>query len=202
LTTLFTFITALIFYGQLTEMRKVYGPIKDQAAATRDAIAVSQRPIVYFVPSAFAHYTTAGDTWATLLGIGNSGNLPTKDLSYKIGCVPSLTKIDDPFANQKFSELQTTQMSIGPKVVITPNACEYSTKDMSALSSGFIYVLGRAEYKDRFDDSKRRVTEYCFQINPIYFNPQGNQISGKALPCVAGHNCADEECGEDKIPKP
>jgi hypothetical protein len=202
LTALFTLITAIIFYGQLREMRKVYGPIKDQAAATRDAIAVSQRPIVYFVPSAFAHYTTAGGTWATLLGIGNSGNLPTKDLSYKVGCIPSPAKIADPFASQKFTEQRMIQMSIGPKVVITPNACEYGTGDMSMISKGILYVFGLAEYKDRFDDSKKRTTEYCFEINPIYFDPQGNQISGNANPCVAGHNCADEECGEDKRPNP
>ncbi|VTZ26407.1 hypothetical protein MPC4_70101 [Methylocella tundrae] len=42
LTALFTFITAIIFYCQLGEMRKVYGPVKDSADAATNAVQATR----------------------------------------------------------------------------------------------------------------------------------------------------------------
>ena len=49
LTVIFTFITAIIFYCQLREMKKVFEPVKDSAIAAKkaaDAALTSQRPVL------------------------------------------------------------------------------------------------------------------------------------------------------------
>jgi hypothetical protein len=107
------FYQASIFSGQLEEMRKAYGPIESQAATARDAIAISQRPIVYFLQSSFFTKDVENNDrkWGMTLGIGNSGNLPTKDFSYKVGCVPSPTKLSDPF-NDKTARLAGSPLEL------------------------------------------------------------------------------------------
>jgi hypothetical protein len=190
------FITAGIFACQLREMEKVYGPIRDQAAATRDAIAISQRPIVYFSQSAF--FTNVNEKnerfWGVTLGIGNSGNLPTKDFSYKLGCVPSQSILIDPFSDQTFREQKSAKANLGPKILIQPVACRYNSDKMEVIAKGILYVIGETSYRDRFDNAKIRQTEYCFRIAPILFQPKEGNISGESIPCESGHNCADEEC--------
>jgi hypothetical protein len=226
ITAFFTFVTAIIFYFQLREMRTAVDHA-DTAAATQHsdtvaalemaeeanrnarqssareakdtatALEISQRPIVYFLPSAFfRRVNEKGETSIGVsVGMGNSGNLPTSNLEFKMACLQYTKITGDPFAYEAFQALPWGKSSLGPKVVVQPTACEYSSSDMVEIAKFPLYVIAYARYHDRFDDLKFKQTQYCYKLFNIDFRSKEDaNISSQAVPCDSGHNCADEEC--------
>ena len=225
-TVFLTFVTAIIFYFQLREMRSsinhadlaaatqhsdtVAALVKAeeanrnaresstrQAKDTASALEISQRPIVYFLPSTFyRRVTEKGDSsFGVSVGMGNSGNLPTSNLEFKMACLPSTKLTGDPFVDETFQSQPWTKSNLGPRVVFQPNACEYPSSDMVEIAKFPLYVVAQARYYDRFDDSKFKQTQYCYKFfNIDLHSKEDTNISSLAAPCDTGHNCADEEC--------
>jgi hypothetical protein len=160
-----------------------------------DEMRIARRPTVYFQSPQFLTLKDnfGNRRWAAQMGLGNSGENTTTDLVYKETCLPSSVPIQYPFADERFKNQSGTHYSLGPKIVITPIACEFSNDQMSEVKNGWIYVLGVASYKNSRLDTKERQTRICNIIMNIVVDVNTPDIHGVAAPCVTD-NCSDEEC--------
>lgn len=211
---------------QVSEMIKVYDPIKEQSDTAHTALVAGQRAFVVAddltiqPATADKHnivYTMISET------IENAGNTPTSDLQVYVGTywddndlsweVPNLISSSPDFTEL---ELNTKSLpdrwSLGPKAKITLPSYLISEDNANLMRDGHlsIYVMGVAYYYDIVGGSERHKTKFCFKLfgwsgspdNSGGWGTRGVDLSGQipvisSRPCFH-NNCTDKECGEEK----
>ena len=183
------------------------GQLKEMQTTTQDyenSFYVQERAFVYFEPLRFG--TRIDDriqkrVWDIDGGIGNSGNTPTLDLSYMVDCSPDVGAIDKFFNDWS----DTKSLFLGPKVLIKPMVCTLQTDQITKAfgQNRPIYAFGKAKYQDIIKQ-KNHTTEFCYEMRVDMFRVDAPNISGQASLCPGrrNHNCADEECEDQKKDPP
>src|ERR1700730_15859152 len=158
---------------------------------------MSQRAFVYFIPPTFAGDNQATQKFSILVGTGNSGNTPTRELSYEMDCNLADAQGRFIFATEKTA----TSTIIGPKVVITPIACSLTIGDKGIIrdaigeSSTAVAVIGKATYRDIVQPTDEHETRFCYVVTGFEFSGLNlANLHVQSEPCGGQYNCADDEC--------
>jgi hypothetical protein len=203
--------TAGVFW-QVHEMIKVYGPIQEQAEATRESFAAVQRAFV-----TAKELGSDGQTFPTnqifYAILENSGNTPTRNLEVFVDSQFDLHEINSPpdpdrvrpifapsdpadYFERRQREWPPQPVVIGPKGLAQINigGPPKSHLDEMAKKRADGYVFGVAYYDDVFKGSKRHISKFCFVVQPVKDADKTKVGYG-----LCQHwNCADEECETDK----
>jgi hypothetical protein len=194
-------VSAVIFYHQLSVMQGQLSEMKAAAKQTDEAIKInrqyliaSNRAFVYLEPPEITPHIDVVKhikSWQMTIGIGNSGNTPTKNLFYGIAC-PS----NDAELEKFFDKGETVPFILGPKVKIKPNACSVDTPDTVIKPDNVVFVATVAHYMDTIDDRIPHITEACYVMNFATSNLGTSDLIALGSPCrtARNHNCADDEC--------
>jgi hypothetical protein len=93
-----------------------------------------------------------------------------------------------------------------PKSIIRVPYKFFTISDLAELQNHerYLYIYGRAEYNDRFQNTPLHRTLFCFQLSNISGPDFRNLhlITGISetfsfeWPAYSRHNCADDECKE------
>lgn len=120
--------------------------------------------------------------WQCVVVWENSGTTPTKDLniyvSWQSRTAPIPMDFDFPDLGRNDSEI--SQNFLGPRAQTNTTAFQITVADAVALmrQQTFMYIWGRAEYRDIFPTSQLHRTEFCNQVIgvPIPANPNAAMI--------------------------
>jgi hypothetical protein len=181
-------ITAIAAAFALLTVIVLVVTLRDAQKSTQDV----NRAFAYFgAPEVNYHVDPARHikSWQFMIGIGNSGNTPTKRLLYYVGCVEKIGDVD------KFFETKPTRnFLLGPKVMIKPNACTVEIPDATAKPNNIFYITGTLTYNDIIDTNVSHRTEACYTMD--FSTGNSSDLSARAGPCETGrnHNCMDDEC--------
>jgi hypothetical protein len=128
------------------------------------------------------------------ISLENSGSTPTKDLTSKIVCEPSIASPIEPWDFLKQHKIETTPVFIGARARSTVQ-CSFTMEQIKQMGVGMLhgYVLGEIVYYDRIDPSLLHKTHYAYELFRPIINQPNNTVE-TALVTVGKHNCADEEC--------
>jgi hypothetical protein len=181
---------------------------------------VSQRAFVSFIPSPQPTITgpsTAPTGVNFLANLINSGNTPTKNLSFLYKCAPSGEELQEPWSIlYQGKELpEHLPQFIGGHGLI-PIVCFFNWEQVEAMAAGklFGYLMLDAQYSDRLDDKTRHVTQAALLLSQVFTQVQKENAPAANPPSVnpgtsvaftptmiqlaltnkGKHNCADEEC--------
>jgi hypothetical protein len=170
----------------------------------RQALIAVQRPFMFVKDVEFVKFLNSIAIHIRVMW-ENSGNTPTKDLTLYNGCVSSDTPLTDPlntketiFWGQKTErQLNEYKMFFGPKQSTYALGCVMSTFLVAFeqilksrfLLDHYLYIIGKAEYRDPFNPEYLHVTEYCRIVVDLK-TEQGDstnplRVTGDTLPCRA-----------------
>jgi hypothetical protein len=208
-TVVFTALTFVVFHSQLDEMRKVYGPIKDQADATRESYAAVQRP---FLVARTAEAYQRNLLWNFQVVFENNGVTPPKHPIVTV--IPSfdLSEVNLPPApNRKtplYAPADPAEWQPGPPGYTTIVDLKRKTPyplDVIGLPGNFVaqmaenradgYISGTIRYGAFFQKSKDHFAKFCFVLVPI---KNGDGTIAIAVSLCRHWNCEDDECETDK----
>jgi hypothetical protein len=132
-----------------------------------------------------------------VITIINSGNTPTKNLTFFIRCAPSAEDLPEPWVLLYRGTPEWTPGVIGPHATVTA-LCGFNHSQMTQISEKTMYgyLLGDITYHDRLDSSSEHRTQFSFKIVDLPFDTNGN-VAGLHTDTVGRHNCADEECPQN-----
>jgi hypothetical protein len=139
---------------------------------------VSQRAFVSFIPSPQPVITgppvapTGVNFPANLI---NSGNTPTKNLSFLYKCAPSGEELQEPWSilYQGKDVPEHLPQFIGGHGLI-PIVCFFNWQQIEAMAGGklFGYLMLDARYFDRLDDKASHVTQATFLLSQVFSQVQ------------------------------
>lgn len=211
-TLLLVVCTTVGVFWQVHEMIKVYGPIKDQAEATRESFVAVQRPFVTAKQlNASGSNMPANQLYEVILE--NTGSTPTKNLEVHVSFSFNLEEINSPPSDNRNRPLFAPT---DPEPTLLAKAHEWPPANLVIAPKGIArlpiggptishlremakrradgYVFGVAYYNDFFSGSKRHMTKFCFVVQPVLAQEQLQTGYG-----LCQHwNCADDECAIDK----
>ncbi|MDR3473418.1 MAG: hypothetical protein P4M09_17300 [Devosia sp.] len=120
----------------------------------------------------------------------NVGSTPTKMLHYRVMSRVTDGPLAADFAFDNDASEPDLMAVIGPKGTLTCPEIGVSDEDLGAVRHGskHLYLWGWAEYYDTFWFTKRRRTEFCFDVG---MNSDGNRLG---MVVYSAHNGADDEC--------
>jgi hypothetical protein len=108
-----------------------------------------------------------------------------------------------PEEGTNFGELPTSEtyrFVLGPKANMQPKPIFISLGELEEVERGkkHLFFWGWTTYKDIFDGTPRRLSEYCYSISSLTFSkPEHTDIATEIQtvnpPCPT-HNCYDENC--------
>ena len=164
------------------------------------SLVTSQRAFIYFTIPTFTSDDRANQKFNVRVGIGNSGNTPTRELSYSVGCVLADAKGGmDPEKTTK-APIQTM---IGPRVIITPYGCSFTLNGNGTIqnadgqSAAGVAIMGSANYRDIIQPSAPHETRFCYIVTQFEAAPHLVDLRALSIPCPGvRYNCADDECKE------
>jgi hypothetical protein len=185
---------------------------------------VSQRAFVYFSPNTQPGITgeTIAPTRVNFFGtLSNSGNTPTKDLTFFFKCAPSGEDLKEPWSIFRQGKDQPER---GPQFIgghaSVPVGCGFSWEQMLEMQAGrlFGYLMVEAVYWDRLDVKTKHMTQATFMLTQVFVQPEKIEmipapanlpnfpplkrtisplLIQMAIINRGAHNCADEECPAD-----
>jgi hypothetical protein len=135
-------------------------------------------------------------TLGVFISLENTGGSPTKNLSSKLVCEPSITTAIEPWDFIKQHKIETTPIFIGARSHGIA-MCSFTMDQIKQMSTGMLhgYVVGEIIYYDRIDPSVQHRTHYAYELNYPAIDPNTNAVHTLTTD-VGKHNCADEECPE------
>ena len=159
---------ALIYYGQLRQMKKATKAATESANLSREALTSVQRAFV-FVTTLMSRGSIGQDNETSSDGSmriafqwENGGNTPTKDMSTHISVRWFHRPLPDNFSFSDYpkDEDPSLKMFVGPKAVNRAAPIVVSARDIMAIHnhSGHLYFWGWAKYHDVFPDSPEHIT--------------------------------------------
>jgi hypothetical protein len=161
-----TAIAAIIYAGitAVILLATVY-----QAYLTRSNNVVSQRAFIFPVVGQPVGIFEAGNVKSINfnLTLTNSGNTPTRELTFFYKCAPSAEDMREPWVilHQGPGQSEGATISKGPHGSI-PLMCTFPFDQIEQIASGklFVYLLIEVTYKDSLDDSVIHKTQSAFKI--------------------------------------
>jgi hypothetical protein len=211
-TVLFTGLSWWAFHEQISEIKKVYGPIKDQADAAKqsaqtasDALTKAQRSFVFEKDIFYGVITKNGKKiWRGAFRWQNSGLTPTKnaDVSFSCMSVQGFPTVVDPYTLVEVATRSGASWRISqtfpPKDVRVAGECEFMNGELlKAQRREYTqYSMVQVTYTDIFDISHTtRFCEFAYDVEGDVEGFTGNIVVTGA-PCVR-YNCADDECKKE-----
>jgi hypothetical protein len=195
-------IIGLFAYTTVTAL--MYSTNKQSNETTREALTSVQRAFVSFLGSAYISKTVvAGKTTELVFNLPweNSGVTPTKNADSRVNWK---VFTDDLPANFTFADqgnVQHRQFEIPPKgVANTTLPVQVVFVDAARKGGPHLFVWGWITYNDIFDNTPRRLSEFCDEIINIKSTPE--DIADPAatitleLQLCQVHNCSDERCAD------
>jgi hypothetical protein len=169
-----------------------------QHTDTLRTLAFSQRAYV-FSDITDLHGVPNGPGNVFIKHVTNSGNTATRKLMYSVQCkdLPSTTPVNDPFDLFRWNLAKMSPDVVGAhqtKGLFPSDAasCDVTERVILPIRDGTItrYIAGQIIYYDYVNTACRHVTEFAEKL-VIHFDvmstvPQGN------------HNCADEDCPDER----
>lgn len=190
-TAIAAFLTLIVFKNQLNEMAKVYDPIKISADAAvfgakaaqdsanaakasadvaRQALVNAQRAFVFINKIEQARIAPTGTevtAWDFLVEFKNSGNTPTKTMTFHLNIKAFDGQLPDGF---DFSDLangsENTVGFIPPQSTAGATDLVVPVQDIEAVIAGSktLFIWGWIEYDDMFENTPIHRVEYADQI--------------------------------------
>jgi hypothetical protein len=183
-------------------MQKVYGPIAEQAKATRESYVAIQRAFVSdvrlnLIPQAIKDGKP--EYWDAKITVQNSGGTPTKDLEFVSIYARWPVSMGDP--EEQFGKRLDWTRIVSGRITIGPHsAAEIALPAHFGLSSAneepnYSFPIaafgGAIRYRDQFAGSAIHITKYCFIVWVLGTTGLIHQ------PCPHW-NCSDDDCKTDK----
>src|ERR1700688_288715 len=218
-TVLFTGLSWSAFRNQLTEMQKVYGPIKESADAARDAangiagqlnvmqqqldeMRLIRQPFVYFQNLQFEHDPNSTAQNVTIYAYPNwknAGNSPTNRLRLIVFCNET-----GPSAFN-YRQNGTLPRILGPQQLDGGGRCEINIEKIPETAGiiGTMWIGGKATYFDDPGSKAVRVTEFCqsapiVRVNtPTGFGIRAGMDGTQFCEVSPSRNCADTDCPKE-----
>ena len=161
---------------------------------------VPMQPSWSKVPSAEKNEIISGYNFN--MALVNNGTTPTKSAIYQVNIAVSNSA---PSKGLDFSSLQQSEKTpyvFGPRFAAQVKPVFVSLTDIEAVSQAkkHIFIWGWAVYRDIFDGTPTRLTEFCNEVTePVWTKPTHTDPSAEMgslfLPCPT-YNCYDENCGD------
>lgn len=170
-----------------------------QAYLMRENNVVSQRAFVYVQAFGIINAIDAKDNVTKTVGIvvpmSNSGNTPTKGLTFFIRCAPSTEALPEPWVLLYRGSVEQLPQVIGPHDSAT-SICGFTLEQAKQVKDGKLhaYVMGDIIYYDRLNPSTLHRTQFSREIKDFNFNPADGLVVHVTQSNVGLHNCADEDC--------
>jgi hypothetical protein len=174
---------------------------------TKEALVSVQRAYV-FTDSAeiLAVSDENGKTIADILPVKleNSGSTPTRGMKAHINWkfFPGVLPKDFRFPDMSAKDSVDEPIVLGPKGSRSLITDPISTGVLEAvrLHQLHLYLWGWAKYRDIFDDTPIRLTEFCYDVSVVQGGRAEQPVAVKGwifeyTQCVP-HNCYDEECSD------
>jgi hypothetical protein len=189
------FLVALIYCGQLYQMIDQNRLTRESFKAVQGAVVSFSAPQIKVTPYADKRFPF----YMFVTPFTNGGDTATKTgrVYWSVLKPPESEPIPD---NYTFPDQGTGNggtFALGPKqtAYTKPIAIEDGiVQDMLARRTR-IYFYGWAAYRDRFEDTPDRVTEFCYEFWNII--KTGENMEGQVNVCQH-HNCYDDECPDYK----
>jgi hypothetical protein len=210
-----TAVYALFAGGQLVVMQWQFKAIGDTNGINREALQTVQR--AYMVVESQPHFVEVEKDpksreitkYRFQMIMENLGNTPTSNLKYHVNIVAINQPLPDDFQYPNFAhdgtvcgpnspqkECADVYAAAGPKVMVWSPYLDLTSDYVSAIKQrGYhVYFYGRVDYKDRFEWTPPRVTEYCTELMKI----EPGETPRLDWGVCAKHNCTDEDCTDYK----
>jgi hypothetical protein len=169
LTVVFTFITAIIFYFQLGEMEKVYGPVKDSADAAKtsaDALMAANGAQLWMDAIKITGIRTSPKKLTLNYTVRNFGNTPGW-VHHKPVYVFFGTKLPD---ERTLNQTDTPDIMYVPSKHFTLGETVIERNITESLQAAlldpnpkiFMFVFGSIDYRDIFQNERR--SGFAYQI--------------------------------------
>ncbi len=142
--------------------------------------------------------------WSFHTAWTNSGASPTRNAKFYVSRYLEERDIDDSFEFKIPDDIIRPIQFLGPRGTIGSAEIHVEGDDLLAVQNGekFLYLWGRTDYRDIFDNTSDHVTKFFIRVG-IRGDPtkEWNQTSNIVEFIFNGagrHNCADEECNQEK----
>ena len=187
------------------EMQKSIAESKRAADIAEASLVKLQRAFVSVQQFSYlSHLNTATGKiwWSFHTHWENFGASPTKNLRIFTGFY--LESVDIPEAFE-FDVTRTERpiTFLGPKATLGGAEIHIEGDDLVAVQNGtkFLYLWGRADYKDVFDGTSDHVTKFFVRVglrgDPTIAWDQNSNIVEMIFAGQNRHNCADEDCNQE-----
>ncbi|MGO9771436.1 MAG: hypothetical protein ACLPSW_18160 [Roseiarcus sp.] len=148
--------------------------------------------------------TTGKVWWSFHTTWENSGASPTKSLRFYIGRYLENVDIPPTFKFDIPEDIKRPIFFLGPRATLGGAEIHVEGDDLLAVQNGskFLYLWGRADYRDLFDGTPDHVTKFFVKIDirgdPTKVWDQNTNIVEFIFGAGDRHNCADEDCNEQQ----
>lgn len=195
---------AVFAYFQSRDMKVSISETKRAADIAEDSLVKLQRAFVSVQQIKHISHLdmTNGKIWWTLHIIWeNSGASPTRNLRFLVSPYLEGTDIPEDF-QFLVPNIQRPVTFLGPRAT-TASEIAITGDDLAAVQSGtkFLYIWGRADYRDIFENTTEHVTKFFYRVA---LRGDATKAWDQTLNIVeliyAGqprHNCADEDCNQE-----
>jgi hypothetical protein len=157
---------------QRADMLRSIKATEELAKTARDALITTERPFVFLndlIPADFVLTPRGGGVEMLSLGLkphwGNNGNTPTRDMKIQVNWkdCPNAALPADFFYDYTDGP---APMFLGPKAFEWSEAIKISgpVATNALYERSYIFVWGRADYKDIFDATTPHFTKWCYRL--------------------------------------
>ena len=198
---------AIFAYFQSRDMKTSIREAKRSADIAEDSLVKLQRCFVAMRDIRHLSHldTNTGNVWWSLhVAWEKSGTSPTRNLRL---CIFRYLEDKDIPTDFDFDMqgMNRPVTFLGPKAT-TMMEVHVTGEDLAAVRDGkkFLYLLGRADYRDIFENTPNHVTKFFVRVG-LRGDPtkvwDPNAVLEIIYSAQAGHNCADDDCTFDAYQK-
>jgi hypothetical protein len=138
--------------------------------------------------------------WSFHVDWVNSGVTPTRNLRFYVARYLESVDIPATFKFEIPPQVERPPIFLGPKATMSSTEIGINGDDLVAVQNGgkFLYLWGRADYRDIFDNTPDHVTKFFVRVglrgDPTKAWDQNTNLVEMIFVGQNRHNCADEEC--------
>jgi hypothetical protein len=175
-----------------------------QARDGRDAVVKLQRAFVSLEAWRFlSHRDSSGKVWWSFhfFAWKNSGASPA--IKAKFDVHRYLEDVDMPRDFKFEVRPDRSEIFVGPQATVGTGNLGVTADELVAVREGkkFLYLWGRVDYRDIFDDTPDHVTKFAFQVLDFRGDVTNEWSATNAVEMITRHlnrhNCADESCAPE-----
>ena len=198
---LVAFAVAVVYFFQLRAMQ-------ESNKINRESLESVQRAFVVFSPNAEVGTTVDQNrkviAWQAHVPLKNTGSTGTKRLRDNISLYTSKTPMPEGFTFPDTSDVIAGVLGPKDETQLRTKNIPIGDVILTQQALAHIYVYGWAAYRDVFPQSTPHLTMFCYELfpNTIPGDPTSidYKLAGSFSTCKE-HNCQDEECRDEVLPK-